>query len=610
MENIFGSADDKTQHNTSLPIIDTFDSTPKKAGPLKMSSETTLSEASNKNHPCERLFKFDNMESALPPKLPYSQQIDTSHVPSASDNDTGNKEMVTGDDRQKSKEQELDQPIQGNRLLKNQPLKEAQSSEENTINHTPNIFSKLPDRLSKRQNSQILNTTDDSTDSVDFHTTSIPHLQSNPFMINFRTSPNNASSCCNRSPTTPVQINPFLSSSPNPNHAVIYQEMFPQGEHGVQCHNPPHLQHLQSSATLQPDLTVLTPSDRQRQICLLQGTGSSGTCSPYSHVNASYPHNIQPSNIAFLSNENLYMPNSTPASFTSTPLPLSATFVPLPTNQPVPSLGPNGTSPTSNNNNLQSYFPNPPVSSHGGLQIAPPSSTGYFLSNVANIAAPSTTYVPGNVAVVVPPSVSIPGSAEYSPLTPDLPANAYPGNSCTAQSTGFSTPNPSSTNTPTVPPSQRNSNSSQIVPGPHSQHLISEENKTKQETTDVTENTKEDNRTQSISMPSSPAPVRKQTAQRKSSRKSSVVSHQHSKSSGDEGPNHSPSTARKHINTNRPPSPGDTKRKASRKMSCTNSIGSHHNVDNSINESSAGSAGGPNATSSPNTKHKTSVVQR
>jgi hypothetical protein len=126
----------------------------------------------------------------------------------------------------------------------------------------------------------------------------------------------------------------------------------------------------------------------------------------------------------------------------------------------------------------------------------------------------------------------------------------------------------------------------------------------------VTENTQEDNRTQTTSVHSSPLPVPKQTAQRKMSRKSSILSHQISKSSGDEGPNLSPSTVHKHINTNRPPSPGDIKRKASRKMSSTNTIASHQNVDNSINESSAGCNGGPNATSSPNTRHKTSIVQR
>ena len=613
MENIFGSTDDKTQHNTSLPIIDTFDTTSQKAGPLKMSSETTLSETRNKNPPCEKLFNFDTMESALLPKLPHSQQLDTTHVLSASDNDISTEEALTGEDRQKSKEQELNQPVKGNWLAKTHPLKEPHSSPGSTLN----IFSKLPNRLPKCQNSQIPSTTDDSADTVDFHLTSTPQPQSNPFMINFRTiSPNNASSCCNRRPTTPVHINPFLSSSPNPSHEVVYQDTVPHDGHSVQCHNPPHLLRLQSPATLQPDLKVLPPSDHQRQLCLLQGTNS-GACSPYSFVNTSYSHNIQPSNIALLSNENLYIPNSIPASFPSMPLSLPSTFLPLSPNQPASSLGPNSISPVSTNNNLQAnpnYFPNPATSSHGGLQVAPPSmnvpgSTGYFMSNVANPVAPSTAYLPGNVTVVVPPSLSIPGSAQYSPVTSDLPTNAHPGNSCTAQSDSLPMPNSSSPNTSNVPPSQRNSDSSQNVIGPHSQQRITEGTTAKQHN-DVTENTQEDHRTQTTSVPSSPAPVPKQTAQRKMSRKSSILPHQHSKSSGDEGPNHSPSTVHKHININRPPSPGDTKRKVPQKMSSTTSIASHHNVDNSINESSAGCNGGPNATSSPNTRHKTSVVQR
>jgi hypothetical protein len=617
MENIFGSTDDKTQHNTSLPIIDTFDTTPQKAGPLKMSSETTLSEPRNKNPPSERLFNFATMRSALPPKLPHSQQVDTTHVLSASDNDISTEEALTGEDRQKSKEQKLIHPIKGNWLAKTHPLKQPHSSPEITINHTPNIFSKLPSRVPKCQNSQIPSTTDDSTDSVDFHLTSTPQLQSNPFMINFRTiSPNNASSCCNRRPMTPVHINPFLSSSSNTSHEIVYQDTVPHDGHNVQCHNPPHLLRLQSPTTLQPDLKVLPPSDHQRQFCLLQGTNS-GACSPYSYVNTSYSQSIQPSNIALLSNENLYMSNSIPASFPSMPLSLPSTLLPLSPNQPASSLGPNSITPASINNNLQAnpnYFPSPPTSSHGGLQVAPPSmnvpgSTGYFMSNLANPVAPSTTYLPGNVTVVVPPSLSIPGSAQYSPVTSDLPTNTHPVNSCTAQSSSLPMPNPSSPNTSIVPPSQQNSDSSQNVLGPHSLQRITEGNTAKQPN-DVTENTQEDHKTQSTSGPSSPAPVRKLTVQRKTSRKSSILSHQHSKSSGDEGPNHSPSTAQKNININRPPSPGDTKRKVPRKASSTNSIAIHHNVDNSINESSAGCNGGPNATSSPNTRHKTSVVQR
>ena len=617
MENIFSSTDDKTQHNTSLPIIDIFDTTPQKAGPLKMSSETTLSETHNKNPPCERLFNFDTMESALPTKLAHSQQVDTTHVLSASDNDISTEEALIGEDGQKFKEQEINQPIKGNWLAKTHPLKEPHSSPEIAINHTPNIFSKLPNRVPKCQNSQIPSTSGDSADSVDFRLTSTPQLQSNPFMINFGTiSPNNTSSCCNRRPITPAHINPFLSGSPNPSNEVVYQDVVPHDGQSVQCHNPPHLLRLQSPATLQPDLKVLTPSDHQRQFCLLQGTNS-GACSPYSYVNTSYSHSNQPSNIALLSNENLYMSNSIPTSFPSMPLSLTSTFLPLSPNQPASSLGPNSISPISINNNLHAnpnYFPNPPTSSHGGLQVAPPSmnvpgSTGYFMSNIANPVAPSTTYLPGNVTVVVPPSLSIPGSAQYSPVTSDLPTDTLPVNSCTAQSASLPVPNPSSPNTLTVPPSQRNSDSSQNVLGPHSQQRITEGNTAKQPN-DVTENTQEDHRTQSTSLPSSPVPVPKQTAQRKTSRKSSMLSHQQSKSSGDEGPNHSPSTAHKLINTNRPPSPGDTKRKVSRKMSSTNSNVSHHNVDNSINESSAGCNGGPNATSSPSTRHKTSVVQR
>jgi hypothetical protein len=238
-----------------------------------------------------------------------------------------------------------------------------------------------------------------------------------------------------------------------------------------------------------------------------------------------------------------------------------------------------------------------------------PGSAGYLSFNGTNIAAPSTTYVPGNVTLVVPPSASIPGNAEYFPVTSDLPTNTHPGNSSTAQSTNLSVPNTSCPNTSTFSPSQENSSSSQMSVGPHPQHLVNELNIPRQGHTDVAEDMLEVPRAQSPSLPSSPVPIQKQNTQTKASRKSITLSHQHSKSSGDEGPNLSPPTAHKHLNVNPlPKSPGTARRKGSRKISCTNSIVSHHNVDNSINETSAAAMGGPNATSSPNTKHRTSAV--
>jgi hypothetical protein len=224
---------------------------------------------------------------------------------------------------------------------------------------------------------------------------------------------------------------------------------------------------------------------------------------------------------------------------------------------------------------------------------------------------PPTAQIPGNVAVLVPPSASIPGSAEYIAMTSDLPSNTHPGSSCTAQSAIFPVPDASSTNASNIPPSHQNSDPSQKPLRHHAQHLESDGNNAGQEQSDVTEKAFDAPRTQSTSLPTSPVPVRKLTMQRKSSRKSSVTSRQQSRSSGDEGPNLTPPTAHKPTNVNPPStSPGAARRKLSRKVSCSNSIGSHHNVDNSINESSAGSTGGPNATSSPNTKHRATVVHQ
>lgn len=259
------------------------------------------------------------------------------------------------------------------------------------------------------------------------------------------------------------------------------------------------------------------------------------------------------------------------------------------------------------------YFLNSPIPSYAA-QVSPtntilPGNTAYFVSNGANVALPSTTHVAGNVALLVPPSIPIPGSAEYVAMTSDLHSTTHPGSSYMAHSESFSVPDTSSANASNFPASHNNSDPSQDPLGCHPQHLVSEGNKDRQEQSDVAEKTLDVPRTQPASQPTSPVPNRKLTMQRKMSRKFSVTSRQQSKSSGDEAPNLTPPTTHKHSNVNPPSaSPGAGRRKLSRKVSCTNSIGSHHNVDNSINESSAGSTLGPNATSSPNTKHRTSVV--
>jgi hypothetical protein len=614
LENIFDSTADVMQHNTSLPIIDTCGTISAKVVPLKMLSETTLSEPRNKKHSCERRFNFDTSESALSHKLPYQQQEESTHA--LSDHCASPKEIVTEAGSEKYKGPELHKPVEGNKVLKTHSLKESQSSPEITRNHIPNIFSKLPNGKSKCQNAHFLSATDESSDSVDLHLKTSPHLQSNPFMGNFGTSP--PLSCFSRNPITPAHVNPFISSSPNSDHAVILQDVSPHDDQSAQYHNPPHLPHFQSPAILPPDLTILKSSEHQRQFFLPLGTSNSRACSPYSHINASYSHNTQQSNIAFINNEAVYMPNSAPASFSGTPSSFPTTIAPFSPSQSAASLGTIPTSSLQQNNNVYhnpGYFPNSPILSYAA-QVSPPNTivsgnTGYFLLNGTNTAVPSTTHVPDNVAVLVPPSMSIPGSAEYVTMASDLPTNTNSGSSCMAQPASFSVPDASSPNASNFPQSHRNSDPSQNPLGRHSQNPVSEGNKAEQEQNDETEKTLDVPRTQSTSVPTSPVPIRKLTMQRKSSRKSSIISRQQSKSSGDEGPNLTPPTAHKHTNVNPPStSPGAATRKLSRKMSCTNSIGSHHNVDNSINESSAGSIGGPNATSSPNTKHRTSVVHQ
>jgi hypothetical protein len=307
------------------------------------------------------------------------------------------------------------------------------------------------------------------------------------------------------------------------------------------------------------------------------------------------------------------MPNSAPASFSGTPSSFQISNAPFSPNQPAASLGTIHTSGLHQNNGMYhnpGYFLNSPIPSYAA-QVSPtnvPGKTSYFLSNGANVALPSTTHVAGNVALIVPPSVPFPGSAEYFAITSDPHSTAHPGSSCMDQSESFSVPVTSSANASNLPASHQNSDSSQDPLGHHSQHLLSEENKDRLEHSDVAEKSLEVPRTQPAGEPTSPVPNRKLTMQRKMSRKFSVTSRQQSKSSGDEAPNLTPPAAHKHSNVNPPSSPGAGRRKLSRKVSCTNSIGSHHNVDNSINESSAGSTGGPNATSSPNAKHRTSVV--
>jgi hypothetical protein len=610
LQNIFESSADATQHNTSLPIIDSCGTTSTKASPLKMLSETTLSETRNKKASCETRFDFDTLQSALPHKLPYHEQEESKHGASP-------KETVREADNEKSKIPQVQQHVE-EKVLKTHSLKDSQLSPDIPRNRTPNIFSKLPNGKSKCQNAQFSSAANESTDSVDSHLKPSPHLQNNPFMGNTTpSSPHNAPFSC-FSPVTilPSYANPFISSSPNPDQSVILQDVPPHDDQSPQYPNSSHLQYFKSPAILQSDLTILTAPDQQRQFFLPLGTSNSIACSPYSHTNASYSQNIQPSKIAYINNEAVYLPNSAPASFSGTPSSFPISNATFSSSQPAASLGTIHTSGLHQNNGMYhnpGYFLNSPIPSYAA-QVSPtntimPGNTAYFLSNGTNAALPSATHVAGNVPLLVPPSVQIPGSAEYVAMTSDLHSSTHPGNSYMAQSESFSLPDASSANASNFPASHQNSDPSQDQSGRQSQHLVSEGNKERQEQCDVAEKTLDVPRTQPASEPTSPVPNRKLTMQRKASRKFSVTSRQQSRSSGDEATNVTPPTAHKHSNVNPPSaSPGAGRRKLSRKVSCTNSIGSHHNVDNCINESSAGSAGGPNATSSPSTKHRTSVV--
>ncbi|XP_021926242.1 uncharacterized protein LOC110833001 isoform X2 [Zootermopsis nevadensis] len=592
LENIFDSVSDRAQHNTSLPIIGTCDSTSTKLSSLKMSSENTLSETQFKKTSSERLFDFGRQKTALSPKFPHPQQLDALHALSAPQLEAIPKRIIT----ENSKEPQLTSSVQENKITKPHSPKETQSSPE-ISNHTPNIFSKLPNRKSKCHNAPFLSTTDESTDSADFHSKSSPssQLQSNPFVGNFRTSsPNNTSPYgYPRTPFTPVHANPFISNIPNANHTLIYQDFIPHNEQSVHCYNTPNLPQYQGIKILEPDFTIL-PSPDNQQFFLQQGTRNSRACSPYSHTNASYTQSSQPTNITF--NELTYVPNSSSAPFPGTSNSLPTTIAPFSTNQSATSSGANNASSLPQNNNTHShpsYSPNNPLSINESHVPTPKTSVP---SN-----APFMTYVPGNTSVVLPSGRPTSGSVEYFPISSDIPGNTLLVNVSSAQSANLSVPNTSSSNTTNIPTSQDNLNPSQIL-----QYSVNEGNNPIQGQSDVTENTLEVPRTQTTSAPPSPVMTQKETSQPKISRKSSILPRQQSKSSGDEGPNLSPPTA--HVGAAAPTaSPGTARRKASRKMSCTNSTGSHHNVENTINESSVGPSG-PNATSSPNTKHRGSVM--
>jgi hypothetical protein len=575
-----------------------------------MASENTLSESQFKKSSCEKLFNFERLEKTVSSKLLHPQESDTRLTLSEPEHEAIPKEMITGETTEKFKEQEPALSVQEKNMKKQFP-KDTQSPPENTKVLTPNIFSKLPNRKSKCQNSQFLSTTDESIDSSGLYLKSSPHIQSNPFVGNFRTSsPNNPSiSSYPLKPITPVHINPFITNIPNTNHALTYQDLSRYGDQNVHCYNPPNLPHYQG-----PDFTILPSSDHQH-IFLQQGAFSSRACSPFSHVNAPYAPRTQPTNTPSTINEVTCMPNPSVASFPGTQPSLPNTIPFVSSTQSAASLGTKVIPNLPQNSNLLSqpnYLPNSPLPSNGAVLLTPnktvPGGGECVTSNTNDAATPCTTYVPGNASVVLPPAMSTPCSAEQLPVSSDVPANTHLGNVSAAQSVNLPVYNVSSPNTPTFLPAQGNLNLSQSSQGPHSQHPLNEGNKPRQEQSDATENTLEVPRTQSTSVPSSPVLIRKETTQQKTTRKSSIFSRQQSKSSGDEGPGLSPLAAHKHANAIPPTaSPGAARRKVSRKMSNTSSIGSHHNVDNSINESSAGS-GGPNATSSPNTKHKASVV--
>jgi hypothetical protein len=611
LENIFERSADVTQHNTSLPIIDSCGTTATKVTPLRMLSETTLSQPRNKKASWETRFNFNTLKSTLSHKLPYQEQEES--TPGAS-----LKKTVAEVGSDKCKRPETHQPVEENKVLKTHSVKEAQLSPEIPRNHNQNIFSKLPNGKFKCQNVQFLSTPNESTDSADLHLKTSPHLQNNPFMGNIATSTPNNAPFSSFSPLTiiPSHANPFISSSPNSDHAIPLQDIAPHDDQRAQYQSSSQLQHFQNPAILPSELTILTSSEQQRQIFLPLGTSNSRAYSPYCHTNASYSQNTHPSKIAVINNEAVYMPNSAPASFSGTPSSFPITNTPFSPNQSTVSLGTIPTSGLHQNNGLYhnpGYFLNSQMPSYSA-QVSPTNTimqgnTGYFLSNGANTVVPTTTHVPGNVAVIVPPPMSIPGNAEYVSVTSDLLSNTRPGSSCLVPPASFSVPDASSANASNFVHTHQNSDPSSDPLGHHSQLLASEGSKGRQGQSDVTENTLNVPRTQAGSEPASPVPNRKLTVQRKTSRKISTSSRQQSRSSGDEAPNLTPPTAHKHTNVSpQSASPGAGRRKISRKVSCTNSIGSHHNVDNSINENSAGSTAGPNATSSPNTKHRTSIV--
>ncbi|PSN51828.1 hypothetical protein C0J52_17680 [Blattella germanica] len=259
-------------------------------------------------------------------------------------------------------------------------------------------------------------------------------------------------------------------------------------------------------------------------------------------------------------------PTSTPVTAVSVnPFIPSATY----TTQPIHQY-------TSHEHQRQAFLPQ----TTSNARICSPypfmNSPAQYAAHLPNSGIPSPNLTPQNSPQVNKTPYFPPDNSNYlpNPVPPTnppnpgflIPASYYTGD-VPSQPPNLSVSNPALN----IIPAQQSSNapSSQVN---HSTQNIANEVKPH----DVPDTVLDRSKHQSSSMPSSPI-----TGRRK---KPSILSHQHSKSSGDEGPRSSPGAAR---------------RKISRKQSSTNSIKSHHSVD---------ASGGPNATSSPNTKHKTSVT--
>ncbi|XP_069694423.1 mucin-4-like isoform X2 [Periplaneta americana] len=502
LDNIFDSASDRKQHNTSLPIIDTSDTNETKFSPLKISSDDKSAS--------ENLASSEDLDIEPPQKAISFAETSPKQVeevkPEFSEANSNKVQEPTNSSLPKE-----------NICLKIGNVMDNQASSEIQGNYTPNIFSKLPNRKSKCHNAQLISTTDDSTDSVDVHSGPSPHVQSNPFVGTFPTSSGNLQfpSYPTR-PVSPAPVNPFVTNISN--HPNQYQDICSLPEHTI----PPY------ATNYQPDAAIpITPEYQQK-------TNNTRVCSPYPHMNTSSALSARPGNIAVID------AGTAPITATSSQMPVFA-------NSP---LNVSFRQPTNSD-----FF-------HDPKAVAPHSNTNFPGSGgqLPNDVSSSTLQLPVATSS---------GNLQYFKM-PAERLDTFPTQTAPLQHSGARATSPLNT----------------------SSH------------DDVTDNTLEVPRPQPPSGPSSPLPARKHTTQQKPIRKSSILSRQQSKSSGDEGPNLSPPTSHKHVGTNPTPASPASRRKISRRVSCTNSTGSLHNAE----EAPTGSLGWPTATSSPNTKHRTSVA--